>query len=116
MWLQAVHYAEKAVQIAPEWSEGYLTLSRAQREFGEPEIALETIQKGITLGLSALDGSVNQEVDELLLICSTLEQRREEIKHSIAKCVEQKSHPEAEICMLHLLPRAKVQTQSSPDL
>jgi hypothetical protein len=31
-------------RIAPGWSDGYVTLARAQREFGEPELALNNLK------------------------------------------------------------------------
>lgn len=31
-------------RIAPGWADGYVTLARAQREFGEPELALDNLK------------------------------------------------------------------------
>jgi hypothetical protein len=35
--------------LAPTWPDGYLTLARAQREFGEPELALKNLKTAYSL-------------------------------------------------------------------
>lgn len=39
---QAVQAATRAVEVEPDWAEGWLTLSRAQLNLGEPQLALES--------------------------------------------------------------------------
>jgi tetratricopeptide (TPR) repeat protein len=36
-------------RIAPGWADGYVTLARAQREFGEPELALANLNLAISI-------------------------------------------------------------------
>jgi tetratricopeptide (TPR) repeat protein len=43
-FLPAIKAAEEVVRLAPAWSEGYVSLARAQREFGEIEWALGNMQ------------------------------------------------------------------------
>jgi tetratricopeptide (TPR) repeat protein len=42
--LPAIKSAEEVIRIAPGWADGYVTLARAQREFGEPELALDNLK------------------------------------------------------------------------
>ena len=68
-YLLAIEAAEEVVRIAPLWSEGFVTLARAQREFGEIELAFENMQRAIALDeansdhvleLSEIEGSVKK--------------------------------------------------------
>jgi hypothetical protein len=47
--LAAIEAAEEVTRLAPLWPEGFVTLARAQREFGEIELALVSMQTAITL-------------------------------------------------------------------
>ena len=41
-----------SIRLAPEWSDGFVTLARAQRELGEVELALQNMQTAYTLRLA----------------------------------------------------------------
>lgn len=45
----AVECAEKATKLNPSWPEAFLTLARAQINFGELTLALESLKRAITL-------------------------------------------------------------------
>ncbi|GMF20740.1 unnamed protein product [Phytophthora lilii] len=42
---QAVQFARKATELAPMWSDGFLTLARCQLNFGELALALEALKQ-----------------------------------------------------------------------
>lgn len=48
-FLLAIKAAEEVVKLAPTWSEGYVTLARAQREFGELELSQINMQAALSL-------------------------------------------------------------------
>lgn len=58
----AVESAVKATKLAPAWPEGFLTLARAQINFGELDLGLETLKRAITL--PAEDTEVKREIHE----------------------------------------------------
>lgn len=41
---EAIKEATKAVEIAPTWGEGFITLARCQRNFGEIELCLKSFE------------------------------------------------------------------------
>lgn len=47
MW-EAVQSASRAAELEPEWPDAFLTLARAQLAFGEPEAALQQMEKVLT--------------------------------------------------------------------
>lgn len=47
--LPAIRAADEAVRLAPGWAEGHLSLARAQREFGEIELALTSMRMAQSL-------------------------------------------------------------------
>lgn len=42
---EAVQAAEHATRLSPEWAEGWLTLARANLNLGEPQLAVESLQR-----------------------------------------------------------------------
>ena len=50
-WFLAVQCAEFATQKDPSWADGFVTLGRAQLNLGEPSMAVESIQRALTIGL-----------------------------------------------------------------
>ncbi|KAG7393785.1 Tetratricopeptide repeat protein 33 [Phytophthora pseudosyringae] len=44
---QAVQFARKATELAPTWSDGFLTLARCQLNFGELTLALEALKQAV---------------------------------------------------------------------
>ncbi|GMF31720.1 unnamed protein product [Phytophthora fragariaefolia] len=46
---QAVQFARKATELAPTWSDGFLTLARCQLNFGELKLSLEALEKVRTM-------------------------------------------------------------------
>mmetsp|Transcript_41228 Transcript_41228/g.53190 ORF Transcript_41228/g.53190 Transcript_41228/m.53190 type:complete len:96 (+) Transcript_41228:52-339(+) len=57
---RAILASKEAVSLRPEWSEGWLTLGRAQLNLGEPSLALESLSTA-----SKLDPN-NSEIQEEL--------------------------------------------------
>lgn len=47
--LPAIEAAEEVVRLSPSWAEGWVTLARAQREFGEIELAFDSMRRASTL-------------------------------------------------------------------
>jgi hypothetical protein len=109
MFLTAIQYAEKTVALAPNWSEGYVTLGRAQREFGEPEAALQSFKTALSLDTSNTE--IISEISELELICSRIKASIQQQRSEICKCAGDNSNEnenEAALCILHLKSRVKV--------
>lgn len=46
---KAVQCAQRAVELQPGWAAGHLTLSRAQLNLGEPELALQSCERVLQL-------------------------------------------------------------------
>ncbi|EGZ28575.1 hypothetical protein PHYSODRAFT_474721 [Phytophthora sojae] len=57
----AVQFARKATELAPTWSDGFLTLARCQLNFGELKLALEALQETEEMA------SDRQDIEDLLV-------------------------------------------------
>lgn len=42
---EAIKEATEATEIAPTWGDGFITLARCQRNFGEIELSLQSFEK-----------------------------------------------------------------------
>lgn len=103
--LPALRSAERAVELSPLWTEGLLTLARAQREIGELEASLRSYHKIIEIDGKHSDAM--QEIKNLTPLLASLAIRREELLHK----VEASTSPdeiEANTCILNLSSRAQV--------
>ena len=75
-FLPAIHAAEEATRLAPDWPEGFVTLARAQREFGEIEMAVENMKKALSLDKTNLEYLA--EHNEMTIDMKKLQKIREE--------------------------------------
>ncbi|KAI9907106.1 hypothetical protein PsorP6_003937 [Peronosclerospora sorghi] len=66
---QAIQFARKATELAPQWSDGFLTLSRCQLNFGELSLAWKALKKAVELnrGIETEEmASDRQDIEKLL--------------------------------------------------
>lgn len=47
-FFEAIKEATKSIEIAPEWGDGFITLARSQRNYGEIDLALKSFEKGLS--------------------------------------------------------------------
>ena len=52
----AVKSAMRAVELRGDWGEAHVSLARAQAGYGEPELALESLQRAVAAGPAAAAG------------------------------------------------------------
>lgn len=71
----AVVAAEEAVKLRPSWSVAYLTLSRAQLQWGDPDVALTSLEKG--LDIDSDNSELKESLEQLKAILSTRPAREE---------------------------------------
>jgi tetratricopeptide (TPR) repeat protein len=103
--LPALRSAERAVELCPLWTEGLLTLARAQRELGELEASLETYQRIIEIDSVHKEAAL--EVKSLTPLLASLAKRREELLQKVEASVSP-DEIEANTCILNLCSRAQV--------
>lgn len=101
----AIQSAEACVQLAPQWSVGHLTLARAQRQFGEIELALRSAERAKALDPHDID--ITHEIRELKVLVDRLRAARleEESKLHLCHTAEER---EVQRCMMHLLARTPI--------
>ncbi|KAE8885109.1 hypothetical protein PF005_g3637 [Phytophthora fragariae] len=84
---QAVQFARKATELAPTWSDGFLTLARCQLNFGELTLALGALEEAVRLndGVETKEmASDRQDIDQLLVKQErVLHMRDEEAAHEV---------------------------------
>lgn len=86
-FLLAIKAAEEVVKLAPTWSEGFVTLARAQREFGELELAQTNMQTAQSLDKDNIEYSIELlEINELVLQLHSVRAKYEDEKRSGASC------------------------------
>uniref|UniRef100_A0AAV1VL40 Tetratricopeptide repeat protein 33 n=1 Tax=Peronospora matthiolae TaxID=2874970 RepID=A0AAV1VL40_9STRA len=103
---EAVLFARKATDLAPTWSDGFLTLARCQLNFGELTLALEALHRAVEL-----DGGVwtdemasdRREIDKRLAKQEQILRKRDE---EAAREVEL-DKLQVISCFKHLTLRAK---------
>jgi tetratricopeptide (TPR) repeat protein len=103
--LPALRSAERAVELCPLWTEGLLTLARAQRELGELEASLETYQR--IIDIDSVHKEAALEVKSLTPLLASLAKRREELLQKVEASVSP-DEIEANTCILNLCSRAQV--------
>lgn len=103
--LLALRSAERAVELCPLWTEGLLTLARAQREIGELEASLGTYQK--IIGVDSAHKEAILEVNSLKPLLESLTKRREELIQIVEASISP-DEIEANTCILNLSSRAQV--------
>jgi tetratricopeptide (TPR) repeat protein len=102
-FFSAIEAAERATKISPKWPDGFLTLARAQINFGELEIALETLKYAITLPVT--DKDVKESIGaEFQRAMELLEQRNKLEETSFGGRVVRGHFISKEECM-RLVPR-----------
>uniref|UniRef100_M4BXJ5 Uncharacterized protein n=1 Tax=Hyaloperonospora arabidopsidis (strain Emoy2) TaxID=559515 RepID=M4BXJ5_HYAAE len=78
---QAVLFARKATDLAPTWSDGFLTLARCQINFGELTLALEALLQAVELNGGVWTdemASDRREIDERLAKQEQILRKRDE--------------------------------------
>lgn len=86
-FLLSIKAAEEVVRLAPTWSEGFVTLARAQREFGELELAQTNMQTAQSLDKDNTEYSAELlEINELVVQLHAVRAKYEEQKRSGATC------------------------------
>ena len=103
--MQAVKAAEAVVQLAPHWSDGYLTLARAQRELGEVTVAEGTYRRFIEM--DATNTEAIAEFNELQAILAQLEGEKGRLERAV-KDSTTGDEIEANSAILHLANRFRV--------
>eukprot|EP01124_Arcella_intermedia_P034435 TRINITY_DN8543_c0_g1_i3.p2 TRINITY_DN8543_c0_g1~~TRINITY_DN8543_c0_g1_i3.p2 ORF type:complete len:215 (+),score=64.41 TRINITY_DN8543_c0_g1_i3:599-1243(+) len=73
-YFESIKHAEKAVKLDPSFVYGYLTLARAQLNFGELDMAKETLQLGLEVE------STHVELNEQMDLLTELLRRRKVIE------------------------------------
>ncbi|RMX63312.1 hypothetical protein KXD40_001793 [Peronospora effusa] len=67
---EAVQFARRATELAPMWSDGFLTLARCQLNFGELTLALEALEQAVKLnhGVETEEmANDRQDIEDLLV-------------------------------------------------
>jgi tetratricopeptide (TPR) repeat protein len=86
-YLPAIAAAEEVVRLAPSWPEGFVTLARAQREFGEIELAHANMQKAAVLNTVNTEYAEElQEIEEIVKRLRAARALYEEEKQQHASC------------------------------
>ncbi|KAG6609431.1 Tetratricopeptide repeat protein 33 [Phytophthora cinnamomi] len=103
---QAVQFARKAIELAPTWSDGFLTLARCQLNFGELNLALEALEEAAKLndGVETEEmASDRRDIEELLVKQQqVLRKRDQEAAHEV-----EADKLQVISCFKHLSLRAK---------
>ncbi|KAK1947992.1 Tetratricopeptide repeat protein 33 [Phytophthora citrophthora] len=103
---QSVQFARKATELAPKWSDGFLTLSRCLLNFGELALALKAIRKAVELngGVETDEMATDRRDIEMLLGKQeqVLHTRDEEAAHEV-----EADKLQVISCFKHLSLRAK---------
>lgn len=103
---QAIQFARKTIELAPTWSEGYLTLARCQLNFGELALAAEALKRAVEHngGIETEEMSNDRRDLEKLLRRQdqVLRKRDEEATHEV-----EKDKLQIISCFKHLSLRAK---------
>lgn len=102
-WLDAAKSAERVVEISPTWSDGHLTLARAQRELGELEMSIQSYMLAIELDSANSDAIL--ELEEMEAIASVYRAKRGLEYDKINTCVTE-GEIEAQTCIFNLRSRA----------
>ncbi|MQL82051.1 hypothetical protein Taro_014539 [Colocasia esculenta] len=58
----ALKAASRATQLEPSWAEGWVTLARAQLNFGEPEASVESFDRALALKPNSEDAQVDRQI------------------------------------------------------
>ncbi|ETL90331.1 hypothetical protein L917_10936 [Phytophthora nicotianae] len=103
---QAVQFARKATELAPTWSDGFLTLARCQLNFGELLLAREALEQ-------AVEHNGGVETEEMASDCQDIEELLMKQEQVLRKRDEEAAHEveadklEVISCFKHLSFRAK---------
>ncbi|CAH0477148.1 unnamed protein product [Peronospora belbahrii] len=104
---QAVQFARTATELAPLWSDGYLTLARSHLNFGELTLALRAVDKAVELnrGVETEEIASDRKDIEKLLIKQkqVLNKHDEEAAHLV-----EADKLQVILCFKHLTLRAKI--------
>ncbi len=103
MTMLAITAAEKCVDLNPNWSEGFQTLGRAQRELGELGMSLESYKRARALATSD-NAEINVELEEVEGLCRQLSAIRAEKMKAVDGCTNM-ADKEACTCIYHLAQR-----------
>jgi tetratricopeptide (TPR) repeat protein len=103
--MQAVKAAEEAVHLVPDWSDGYLTLARAQRELGEVTVAEQTYRRVIAMDETNADAIA--ELNELQAIITHLMVEKGRLEQAVESSATA-DEVEANSAILHLASRYRV--------
>ncbi|OQR81309.1 tetratricopeptide repeat domain 33-like [Thraustotheca clavata] len=68
-FFEGIQMAQKATLFAPQWNEGYVTLARCQLNYGELDMALQSMNKAIEL--SNDKDELQMEVQEIQQLIDT---------------------------------------------
>jgi len=69
----AVLAAEEAVKLRPQWGVAYLTLSRAQLQWGDPDVALLSLEKGLVVDPTSEE--IKESLEQIKKILRTRAER-----------------------------------------
>ncbi|OWZ24541.1 hypothetical protein PHMEG_000358 [Phytophthora megakarya] len=112
----AVQFARKTTELAPTWSDGFLTLARCQLNFGELALALDALNQ-----VSAVNLNDGEETEEMASDRRDIEQLLLQQAQVLLKRDEEASYEkEADklqviSCFKHLSLRAKAIDFNTPD-
>lgn len=118
--LYAINFAQKATQIDPNWWEGFVTLARSQREFGEVSNSIYSYKKAIELYLADKQNDITNseylEIVQELYEMETVLTKINDQKHELSLKMQQDSDKDAKevsTCMLNLASRPLVNGPSN---
>jgi len=77
-YFKAIKMAEEVVRLEPQWVIGYLTLGRAQINFGEPELGLESLNKAKELDIKNEYPEIDEELNWVTSIIYQTNQKNNE--------------------------------------
>ena len=113
--LYAIKSAKKATELDPNWWEGYVTLARSQREFGEVSNSIISYKKAVELYQIDAQNDVKkpefveiiQELDEMEQVLVKINNKKHDLSLKISE-EDDKDAIEVSTCMLNLASRPSV--------
>ncbi len=113
--LYAIKSAQKATELDPNWWEGYVTLARSQREFGEVSNSIISYKKAVELYQSDTQNDLTksefveviQELNEMETVLVKINNKKHELSLKI-NVEDDKDAIEVSTCMLNLASRPSV--------
>jgi tetratricopeptide (TPR) repeat protein len=111
-YVKALESARKSVELCPSWSEGHLTLARAEREMGEIVASMGSYQRVLDLDKSNVEA--RNEMEELRPVF----ERYQITRAALLEDVNRSNTPdeiEANTCIYNLFAKIRVEKCSESE-